>query len=76
MSESIPKCIECGGAVNSLNEDDEGVPCPACSERLLETLPGVFHSPWGSAPAPAEASEEAVGDEAASDEPTDHSQNA
>lgn len=33
--------------MGSLNEDEEGVPCPVCAERLLETLPGVFHAPWG-----------------------------
>ena len=48
MSGTDTRCIECGGTVGSLNEDEEGVPCPACAERLLETLPGVFHSPWGS----------------------------
>lgn len=54
MSEITPRCIECGGPVDSLNEDEEGAPCPACAERLLETLPGVFHSPWGE-PEAAEA---------------------
>ena len=43
------RCIECGGSVGALNEDEEGVPCPACAERLLETLPGVFHTPWAGA---------------------------
>jgi len=43
------RCIECGGAVHSLNEDESGDPCVACAERLLETLPGVFHSPWVTA---------------------------
>ena len=47
MTNGIPVCIECGGPVNALNEDESGVPCPACAERLLETLPGVFHAPWG-----------------------------
>lgn len=41
------RCIECGGGVASLNEDEEGVPCPVCAQRLLETLPGIFHAPWG-----------------------------
>jgi len=40
------RCIECGGEVDQLNEDEEGIPCPACAERLLETLPGLFHQPW------------------------------
>ena len=47
MTNGIPVCIECGGPTNELNEDESGAPCPACSERLLETLPGVFHAPWG-----------------------------
>ena len=32
--------------MNSLNEDELGEPCAACADRLLETLPGVFHRPW------------------------------
>ncbi len=47
MSNGTPVCIECGGSVNALNEDENGDPCRACAERLLETLPGVFHAPWG-----------------------------
>ncbi|QDV08795.1 hypothetical protein Poly30_43500 [Planctomycetes bacterium Poly30] len=47
MTKGIPVCIECGGPVNALNEDEHGDPCVACAERLLETLPGVFHAPWG-----------------------------
>ena len=47
MTNGIPVCIECGGPVNALNEDESGSACPACAERLLETLPGVFHAPWG-----------------------------
>ena len=46
MSGRPTRCIECGGLVGSLNEDESGEPCPACAERLLETLPGVFHRPW------------------------------
>ena len=46
MNDSFPRCIECGGTVDSLNEDEEGVPCPACAERLFEAVPGVFHTPW------------------------------
>ena len=49
MSDPVTRCIECGGFVDSLNEDEDGVPCPACSERLLETLPGIFHSAWAHA---------------------------
>ena len=51
------RCIECGGFVDSLNEDEEGTPCPACAERLLETLPGVFHRPWMEPWAPREDAE-------------------
>ncbi|MEM8713174.1 MAG: hypothetical protein AAGG01_19695, partial [Planctomycetota bacterium] len=47
MTQPTTVCIECGGPANALNEDESGDPCPACAERLLETLPGVFHSPWG-----------------------------
>lgn len=46
MSNAPTRCIECGGSVGFLNEDEDGKPCPACAERLLETLPGVFHQPW------------------------------
>lgn len=52
------RCIECGGAADQLNEDEEGAPCPACAERLLETLPGVFHAPWSE-----DAAEAAVDDD-------------
>ena len=52
MSDSVTRCIDCGGLVDSLNEDEDGVPCPSCAERLLESLPGVFHSPWGTAHRP------------------------
>lgn len=59
-------CFHCGQQVGDpprLNMiDDE--PCKACAERLLETLPGVFHTPFepvGSeeevTEVPAEASE-------------------
>ena len=47
MEDQVTRCIECGGFVDSLNEDEDGVPCPACAERLLESLPGIFHSSWG-----------------------------
>lgn len=52
MDRSATRCIECGGVVGSLNEDEDGTPCPACAERLLETLPGIFHRPWGTTEAP------------------------
>ncbi len=42
-------CFHCGQSVGdppvlNLIEDEE--PCPACAERLLEALPGIFHSPF------------------------------
>lgn len=46
MEGRTTRCIECGGFVDSLNEDDDGEPCNACADRLLDTLPGVFHRPW------------------------------
>jgi hypothetical protein len=42
-------CIQCGHSVGDppvLNEMPEGGNCPACAERLLETLPPIFHSPF------------------------------
>lgn len=62
MGDTPTRCIECGGLTGALNEDEDGVPCPACAERLLETLPGVFHTPWAQ-PA-GEAGEEAAADAA------------
>ena len=41
-------CIQCGHSVGDppvLNVMPEGGNCPACAERLLETLPPIFHSP-------------------------------
>jgi len=46
------RCFRCGGPADQLNELEEGRNCPACAERLLETLSGVFHSPWGHERAP------------------------
>jgi len=43
------RCFDCGGAADQLNEDADGVPCPSCAVRLLETLPGLFHAPWSDA---------------------------
>jgi hypothetical protein len=40
------RCFRCGGPAHALNEIEEGVNCPACAERLLETVQGVFHTPW------------------------------
>lgn len=57
MTEAKTRCIECGGFVGSLNEDEDGVPCSACAERLLETLPGVFHQPWTETAEGGESSE-------------------
>lgn len=41
-------CIQCGHPVGDppvLNKLPEGGNCPACAERLLETLPPIFHAP-------------------------------
>ena len=38
-------CFQCGQAVGdppALNELDGGAPCPACAERLLESLPSLL----------------------------------
>ncbi|MDA8592955.1 hypothetical protein N9L90_03455 [Planctomycetota bacterium] len=73
MENPETRCIECGGAVHSLNEDEAGEPCVACAERLLETLPGIFHSPWSTprdVDQPAEA-EAGLGD-AEADGPGEH----
>lgn len=73
MEKPETRCIECGGFVHSLNEDETGHPCMACAGRLLETLPGIFHSPWTTsrgAETPSEpASEEAAELESGSSEP-------
>ena len=50
--------------MGSLNEDEDGLPCPVCAERLLETLPGIFHAPWVEAGA---AVQEEVHDQTASE---------
>lgn len=43
-----PRCFRCGGPADELNEIEEGRNCPACAERLLATLQGVFHAPWAT----------------------------
>ena len=53
------RCFSCGGPSNQLNEIEEGVNCPACAERLLEDLPGIFHEPWSRKEDAVEASDEA-----------------
>jgi hypothetical protein len=48
MSAHEVVCFHCGQGVGDpprLNLID-GEPCTACAERLLETLPGVFHTPF------------------------------
>lgn len=56
-------CIQCGRSVGDppvLNELPEGGNCPACAERLLETLPPIFHVPFdtpAAAPVPEESGE-------------------
>lgn len=71
MEGRTTRCIECGGLVDSLNEDEQGAPCPACADRLLETLPGVFHRPWMESWSPRDegAAEESFAEEAEDVEP-------
>lgn len=41
-------CFHCGqtlGDPPALNTTGDGEACPVCAERLLETLPPIFHSP-------------------------------
>ena len=41
-------CFRCGRPVGeppAINELPDGRPCPACAERLLESLPPIFHAP-------------------------------
>ena len=41
-------CIRCGlpiGDPPRINRLSDGEPCGACAERLLETLPPIFHAP-------------------------------
>jgi hypothetical protein len=58
------RCFRCGGPAHELNEIEEGVNCPACAERLIESVQGVFHTPWAdpvvSAGAAAEHEHELV----------------
>lgn len=30
----------------ALRSTPEGVPCRACADRLLDAVPGIFHTPW------------------------------
>jgi hypothetical protein len=57
------RCFRCGGPSDELNELAEGENCPACAERLLETLQGVFHAPWGDPVARDEAQPETEADD-------------
>lgn len=41
-------CFQCGQAVSDpprWNHLPSGEPCRACAERLLDSLPPIFHSP-------------------------------
>ncbi len=40
------RCIRCSGPADELNEIEEGINCPSCAERMMESLPGIFHTPW------------------------------
>ncbi len=51
MAENEVVCIQCGQPIGDpprLNLLAEEEPCPACAERLLESLPGIFHTPYES----------------------------
>lgn len=41
---SEPSCIQCGqpGGAQRLNHLPNGLPCPVCRDRLLESLPAPF----------------------------------
>jgi len=44
-----PVCIGCGlptGPFPRLNRLTDGRPCPRCQQRLLETLPAPFPTPF------------------------------
>lgn len=56
-------CFHCGQPIGDpprLHEVD-GEPCPACAQRLLESVPGIFHAPYETV---AEAVESREADEA------------
>lgn len=49
MSDHEIVCFHCGQAVGDpprLNLVTDQEPCRACAERMLETLPGIFHAPY------------------------------
>ena len=43
-------CFHCGQPIGHppVIHTVGGRPCPACAERLLESLPGVFHTPFAA----------------------------
>lgn len=52
MSEHEIVCFHCGQSVGDpphLNRIGGQEPCRACAERMLETLPGIFHAPYETA---------------------------
>jgi len=52
-------CFHCGQPIGHppVIHTVGGRPCPACAERLLESLPGVFHTPFAAVAAVAEVPE-------------------
>jgi len=49
MSEHEIVCFHCGQSVGDpprLNRVGDDEPCRACAERMLESLPGIFHAPF------------------------------
>lgn len=55
-------CFHCGRPVGNpprLNEMPDGEPCRSCADRLLDSLPPIFHAPIVTpSEAPTEPTEE------------------
>ncbi|MDE0895709.1 MAG: hypothetical protein OSB10_03905 [Planctomycetota bacterium] len=48
MSDQQSTCFTCGRAVGSpplLNRLENGLPCPACRDRVLDSLPSILPGP-------------------------------
>jgi len=64
MSQDLPTpvCFRCGGPADQLNELEDDKTCPACAERLLDRIDGIFHAPWGDSERQRALTEGAVQD--------------
>lgn len=54
-------CFHCGQAVGDpprWNTHPSGAPCRVCADRLLESLPPIFHAPLASSVSPAAVADE------------------